>query len=180
MSRIGTNLKDIYLEILSHVKFELEFHKDKENPMFERIMKTRRFQQKLQNLKEFIFQYYDLLYKDKENPVTRAALKEQLNNLSRLINYYDDLSNFYDDLVLGKITKEKFKEIIDYSHIQLLFLILTSILDWEHYRNSFIFPEDKEKEKEFKQFLTKIASEEIKSLDDILDLEQKIFQDLKI
>ncbi|GAJ13791.1 unnamed protein product, partial [marine sediment metagenome] len=62
----------------------------------------------------------------------------------------------------------------------LLFLILTSILDWEHYRNSFIFPEDKEKEKEFKKFLTKVASEEIKSIDDILDLEQKIFQDLKV
>jgi len=180
MSRMSGNLKDIYLEILSHVRFELEFHRDKESPMVERIMKTRRFQQKLQNLKDFILEYYDLLYKEKENPVTKAALKEQLNNLSRLINYYDDLSNFYDDLVLGKINREKFSEIINYSHIQLLFLILTSIIDWEHYRNSFIFPEDKEKEKKFKQFLTKLASEEIKDLDDILDLEHRIFTDLEI
>ena len=180
MSRMSDNLKDIFLEILSHVRFELEFHRDKESPMFERIMKTRRFQQKLQNLKDFILEYYDLLYKDKDNPVTKAALKEQLNNLSRLINYYDDLSNFYDDLVLGKITREKFSEIINFSHIQLLFLILTSIIDWEHYRNSFIFPEDKEKEKNFKEFLTKLASEEIKDLDDIVDLEHRIFTDLEI
>jgi len=179
VSVFSGSIKDIFLEIISHVKFELEFYRERENPLFDRVMKTRRFQQKLQSLKDFILEYYDLLYKDKENPVTKAALTEQLKNISRVINYYDDLSNFYDDLVLGKINNEKFKEIIEFGHIQNLFLILTQIIDWEHYRNSFIFPEDKTKEKKLKEFLTKIASEEIKDIDDILDLEQQIFHELE-
>lgn len=180
MSVFRGNVKDIFLEILSHVRFELEYYKEKENPMFDRILKTRRFQQKLQSLKDFIIEYYDILYKDKENPVTKGALTDQLKNVARVTNYYDDLSNFYDDLVLGKINRKKFKEIIEYGHIQILFLVLTQILDWEHYRNSFIFPGDKTKEKKLKNFLKKIASEDIKGIEDILDLEHDIFQDMDL
>ena len=50
----------------------------------------------------------------------------------------------------------------------------TNILDYEHYKSSLIFPHDKEKEKLLKAFLNRIASSDIKEVEDLVDLEQAI------
>ncbi|MFX1329063.1 MAG: hypothetical protein ACFE91_13130 [Promethearchaeota archaeon] len=168
------DIRELFLDILDIVKFELRFYKVKSSPLFERIVKTRIFQQKLQKLKDFINQYFDIMYKDEESPINQAALQTQLSNIARLTNYYDDLSDFYTDHTKIMITREKLQSLIDYSHIEILFLIFTNILDWEHYKSSLIFPQDKNKEKLLKEFLAKIASTEIKDIDDIVDLEQTI------
>ncbi|TFG09142.1 MAG: hypothetical protein EU539_00465 [Promethearchaeota archaeon] len=168
------DVRELFFDILSIVKFELKFYQDKESPMFERIVKTRVFQQKVQNLKDFIMKYFDILYKDEESPINQAALKAQLDNIARITNYYNDLSNFYKDHTKDLITKQKLFGLIEYSHIEILFLIFSNILDWEHYRSSLLFPTDKEKEKLLKEFLNKLASAEIKDVDDIVDLEQTI------
>lgn len=176
MIGLATNIdiKDLFLDLLELTKFELKFYKDRENPMFERIVKTRVFQQKLQKLKDFISGYFEIMYKDEMSPINNAALKIQLDNIARITNYYNDLSNFYKDQTKLLIPKEKIMEILDYSHVEVLFLIFTNILDWEHYRSSLIFPQDKQKEKLLKEFLTKLASSDIKSVDDLVDLEQNI------
>ncbi|NVM35040.1 MAG: hypothetical protein HWN81_05560 [Candidatus Lokiarchaeota archaeon] len=142
--------------------------------MFERIVKTRVFQQKLQKLKDFINTYFDIMYKDEESPINQAALHTQLDNIARLTNYYDDLSDFYTDHTKIMITREKLQGLIDYSHVEILFLVFTNILDWEHYKASLLFPTDKAKEKLMKEFLAKLASSEIKNVEDIVDLEQTI------
>ncbi|MFX0071340.1 MAG: hypothetical protein ACFFAO_09645 [Candidatus Hermodarchaeota archaeon] len=152
----------------------MKFYKDRESPMFTRIVKTRVFQQKVEKLKEFIMNYFEIMYKDEESPINQAALKAQLDNIARLTNYYNDLSNFYKDHTKSLITKEKLFDLIDFSHIEILFLIFTNILDWEHYRSSLLFPTDKAKEKILKEFLSKLASSEIKDVEDIIDLEQSI------
>ncbi|GAG68841.1 unnamed protein product, partial [marine sediment metagenome] len=64
--------------------------------------------------------------------------------------------------------------LIEYSHVEYLFLVFTNILDWEHYKASLLFPTDKSKEKLLKEFLAKLASSDIKDVDDIVDLEQAI------
>jgi len=115
-----------------------------------------------------------VLYKDEESPINKAALRSQLDNIARLTNYYDDLSDFYKDHTKIMITKEKLLSLIEYSHIEILFLIFTNILDWEHYKSSLLFPTDKNKEKLLKEFLAKLASSDIKEVDDIIDLEQAI------
>ncbi|MFX0022300.1 MAG: hypothetical protein ACFE9S_08225 [Candidatus Hermodarchaeota archaeon] len=168
------DIKELFLDILDIVKFELRFYKMRESPLFERIVKTRIFQQKLQRLKDFINQYFAIMYKDEESPINQAALHTQLGNIARLTDYYDDLSDFYTDHTKEMITREKLQSLIDYSHIEILFLVFTNILDWEHYKSSLIFPQDKNKEKLLKAFLEKIASTEIKDIDDIVDLEQTI------
>ncbi|MFX0040125.1 MAG: hypothetical protein ACFFCY_13255 [Promethearchaeota archaeon] len=168
------DIKELFLDILDIVKFELRFYKIKSSPLFERIVKTRIFQQKLQKLKDFINQYFAIMYKDEESPINQAALHSQLGNIARLTDYYDDLSDFYTDHTKEMITREKLQGLIDYSHIEILFLVFTNILDWEHYKSSLIFPQDKNKEKLLKGFLEKIASTEIKDIDDIIDLEQTI------
>ncbi len=168
------NIRELFLDILSIVKFELKFYKDKESPMFERIVKTRVFQQKLQKLKDFIMSYFEIMYKDKDSPINKAALRAQLDNIARITNYYDDLSSFYKDHTELLITKEKFQGLIEYSHIEVLFLIFTNILDWEHYKSSLLFPTNKAKEKTLKEFLNRLASSDIKDVDDIIDLEQEI------
>ncbi|MFX0003652.1 MAG: hypothetical protein ACFE9C_03995 [Candidatus Hodarchaeota archaeon] len=168
------DIKELFLDILDIVKFELRFYKIKSSPLFERIVKTRIFQQKLQKLKDFINQYFAIMYKDEESPINQAALHTQLGNIARLTDYYDDLSDFYTDHTKEMITREKLQSLIDYSHIEILFLVFTNILDWEHYKSSLIFPQDKNKEKLLKGFLEKIASTEIKDIDDIIDLEQTI------
>jgi len=168
------DIKELFFDILSIVKFELKFYKNKESPMFERIVKTRVFQQKLQNLKDFIMKYFDIMYRDEESPINKAALRSQLDSIARLTNYYNDLSGFYSDQTKQLITPEKFKSLIEYSHIEILFLIFTNILDWEHYKSSLLFPTDKAKEKILKEFLSKIASADIKDVEDIVDLEQTI------
>jgi len=168
------DVRELFLDILEIVKFELRFYKMKENPLFERIVKTRVFQQKLQRLKDFINTYFEIMYRDDESPINQAALHTQLDNIARLTNYYNDLSNFYKDHTKALITKEKLQSLIEYSHIEILFLIFTNILDWEHYKSSLIFPHDKQKEKLLKEFLNKIASSEIKEIDDIIDLEVDI------
>ncbi|MFW9898794.1 MAG: hypothetical protein ACFFDO_05985 [Candidatus Thorarchaeota archaeon] len=168
------NIRELFLDILSIVKFELKFYKDKESPMFERIVKTRVFQQKLQKLKDFIMSYFEIMYKDKESPINKAALRAQLDNIARITNYYDDLSSFYKDHTELLITKEKIQGLIEYSHIEVLFLIFTNILDWEHYKSSLLFPTNKAKEKTLKEFLNRLASSDIKDVDDIIDLEQEI------
>ena len=142
--------------------------------MFTRIVKTRVFQQKVEKLKDFIMNYFEIMYKDEESPINQAALKAQLDNIARLTNYYNDLSNFYKDQTKSLLTKEKLFDLIDFSHIEILFLIFTNILDWEHYRSSLLFPTDKTKEKILKEFLNKLASSEIKDVEDIIDLEQSI------
>ncbi|MEE9378156.1 MAG: hypothetical protein V3V33_08980 [Candidatus Lokiarchaeia archaeon] len=142
--------------------------------MFERIVKTRVFQQKLQKLKDFINTYFDIMYKDEDSPINQAALHTQLDNIARLTNYYDDLSDFYTDHTKIMITKEKLQGLIDYSHVEILFLVFTNILDWEHYKASLLFPTDKAKEKLLKEFLAKLASADIKDVEDIIDLEQTI------
>lgn len=168
------DIKELFLDILDIVKFELKFYRFRESPLFERIVKTRIFQQKLQRLKDFINQYFDIMYRDEESPINQAALRTQLDNIARLTNYYDDLSDFYTDHTKIMITKEKLQDLIDYSHIEVLFLIFTNILDWEHYKSSLIFPTDKSKEKLLKEFLGKLASSAIKDINDIIDLEQTI------
>ena len=168
------DIKELFFDILSIVKFELKFYKDKESPMFERIVKTRVFQTKVQRLKDFIMNYFEILYKDEESPINQAALQTQLDNIARLTNYYNDLSNFYKDHTKDLITKDKLLNLIDYSHIEIMFLIFSNILDWEHYRSSLLFPTDKDKEKLLKEFLGKLASSDIKEVEDIIDLEQTI------
>jgi hypothetical protein len=167
-------IRELFLDILAIVKFELKFYKDKESPMFERIVKTRVFQQKLQKLKDFINQYFEIMYKDEESPINQAALRTQLDNIARITNYYNDLSGFYKDQTQTLITKDKLHSLIDYSHIEILFLVFTNILDWEHYKSSLIFPHDKNKEKLLKEFLSKLASSDIKEVGDLIDLEQTI------
>ncbi|MFX1380328.1 MAG: hypothetical protein ACFFA4_14670 [Promethearchaeota archaeon] len=168
------DIKELFLDILDIVKFELRFYKVRESPLFERIVKTRIFQQKLQRLKDFINQYFAIMYKDEESPINQAALRTQLGNIARLTDYYDDLSDFYTDHTKEMITRDKLQSLIEYSHIEILFLVFTNILDWEHYKSSLIFPQDKNKEKLLKGFLEKIASTEIKDISDIIDLEQTI------
>jgi len=170
----NVDIRELFFDILDIVKFELKFYTDKSSPMFERIVKTRVFQTKLQKLKDFIMTYFDILYKDEESPINQAALRSQLDNIARITNYYDDLSNFYTDHTKLLITKDKLQSLLDYSHIEVLFLIFTNILDWEHYKSSLLFPTDKTKEKLLKEFLNKLASSEIKDVDDIIDLEQTI------
>ncbi|MFW9782295.1 MAG: hypothetical protein ACFFFB_08440 [Candidatus Heimdallarchaeota archaeon] len=168
------DIRELFFDILDIVKFELRFYQDKSSPMFERIVKTRVFQTKLQKLKDFIMKYFDILYKDEESPINQAALRLQLDNIARLTNYYDDLSDFYTDHTKLMITKEKLQSLVDYSHIEVLFLIFTNILDWEHYKSSLLFPTNKSKEKLLKEFLEKLASSDIKDVEDIVDLEQSI------
>jgi GTP1/Obg family GTP-binding protein len=168
------DIRELFFDILDIVKFELKFYRYKESPMFERIVKTRVFQQKLQKLKDFINTYFDIMYRDEESPINQAALHTQLDNIARLTNYYDDLSEFYTDHTKVMITKDKLQSLIEYSHVEILFLIFTNILDWEHYKSSLLFPTDKAKEKILKEFLNKLASSEIKDVEDIIDLEQAI------
>ena len=168
------DIRELFFDILDIVKFELKFYRYKESPMFERIVKTRVFQQKLQKLKDFINTYFDIMYKDEDSPINQAALHTQLSNIARLTNYYDDLSDFYTDHTKIMITKEKLQGLIDYSHVEILFLVFTNILDWEHYKASLLFPTDKAKEKLLKEFLAKLASADIKDVEDIIDLEQAI------
>ncbi len=168
------NIRELFFDILDLVKFELKFYSDRESPMFERIVKTRVFQTKVQRLKDFIMNYFEILYKDEDSPINQAALQTQLDNIARLTNYYNDLSNFYKDHTKDLITKDKLLNLVDYSHIEILFLIFSNILDWEHYRSSLLFPTDKVKEKILKEFLNKLASIDIKDIDDIIDLEQSI------
>jgi GTP1/Obg family GTP-binding protein len=118
--------------------------------------------------------YFEILYKDEESPINQAALRSQLDNIARLTNYYDDLSDFYTDHTKIMITQEKLRTLVDYSHVEILFLVFTNILDWEHYKSSLLFPTDKTKEKLLKEFLARLASSEIKDVDDIVDLEQVI------
>jgi hypothetical protein len=167
------DIKELFLDILAIVKFELRFYKDKESPMFTRIVKTRVFQQKLQKLKDFINTYFKIMYND-DSPISQAALQTQLDNVARITNYYNDLSGFYKDQTKTLITKDKLLSLIDYSHIEKLFLVFTNILDYEHYKSSLIFPHDKEKEKLLKAFLNRIASSDIKEVEDLIDLEQAI------
>ncbi|MHA1915040.1 MAG: hypothetical protein ACW986_10610 [Promethearchaeota archaeon] len=168
------DIRELFFDILDIVKFELKFYQDRESPMFERIVKTRVFQTKLQKLKDFIMTYFEILYKDEESPINQAALRSQLDNIARLTNYYDDLSDFYTDHTKIMITQEKLRTLVDYSHVEILFLVFTNILDWEHYKSSLLFPTDKTKEKLLKEFLARLASSEIKDVDDIVDLEQVI------
>ena len=170
----GIDIRELFFDILDIVKFELKFYRYKESPMFERIVKTRVFQQKLQKLKDFINTYFDIMYRDEESPINQAALRTQLDNIARLTNYYDDLSDFYTDHTKVMITRDKLQGLVDYSHVEVLFLIFTNILDWEHYKSSLLFPTDKAKEKILKEFLNKLASSEIKDVEDIIDLEQAI------
>ena len=168
------DIRELFLDVLSIVKFELKFYKDKESPMFERIVKTRVFQQKLQRLKDFIMSYFEIMYKDQDSPINKAALRVQLDNIARITNYYNDLSSFYTDHTKKLITKEKILNLIEYSHIEILFLIFTNILDWEHYKSSLLFPTDKSKEKLLKEFLERLASSDIKDVEDIIELELEI------
>ena len=168
------DIKELFLDILSIVKFELKFYKDKESPMFERIAKTRLFQNKLQKLKDFIMSYFEIMYKDQNSPINKVALQTQLDNIARITNYYNDLSNFYKDHTSQLMTKDKILGLIEYSHIEVLFIIFTNILDWEHYKSSLLFPTDKAKEKILKEFLERIASSDIKNVEDLIDLEQEI------
>lgn len=174
MENSNIDIRELFLDILAILKFELKFYQYKESPMFERIVKTRVFQQKLQRLKDFINAYFEIMYKDEESPINQAALRTQLDNIARITNYYNDLSDFYKDHTKTLITKEKLQSLIDYSHIEILFIIFTNILDWEHYKSSLIFPHDKVKERILKEFLNKLASSEIKETQDLIDLEQSI------
>ena len=168
------NLKELFYDIFEIVKFELEFYKNKESPMFEKIISSRNFQSKLKNLQEFIFKYFEKMYSNKNNPITKLALRSQLNNIAQVLNYYDDLSEFYKDQMDQIINKEKLMEIIEYSHIETLFLIFTNILDWEHQRKSIFFDQDESKGKLLKQFLSALSDSKIKSMADIIKLEEKI------
>ena len=173
MERDNVDIKELFLDILAIVKFELRFYKDKESPMFTRIVKTRVFQQKLQKLKDFVNAYFEIMYSD-DSPISQAALQSQLDNVARITNYYNDLSGFYKDQTQTLITKDKLFSLIEYSHIEKIFLVFTNILDYEHYRSSLIFPRDKQKEKLLKEFLNRIASSDIKEVNDLIDLEQAI------
>ena len=53
------DIKELFLDILAILKFELKFYLYRQSPMFERIVKTRVFQQKLQKLKDFINKYFE-------------------------------------------------------------------------------------------------------------------------
>ncbi|HEY0088144.1 MAG TPA: hypothetical protein VGB37_04830, partial [Candidatus Lokiarchaeia archaeon] len=161
---MDVDIRQLFFDILDVIKFELKFYKDKDSPMFERIVKTRVFQQKLQKLKDFVMNYFEIMYKDEDSPINKAALRTQLDNVARITNYYNDLSSFYKDHSQNLIPKEKLRSLIDYSHIEVLFLIFTNILDWEHYRSSLLFPTNKAKEKMLKEFLSKLASSEIKDV----------------
>ena len=174
MEKDDIDVKELFLDILTIVRFEINFYSYKESPMFERIVKTRVFQQKLQKLKDFINTYFEIMYKGDESPINQIALRTQLDNVARITNYYNDLSSFYKDQTQNLITKEKLQSLIDYSHIESLFLVFTNILDWEHYKSSLIFPHDKRKEKLLKEFLNKLASSDIKQVEDLIDLEQTI------
>ena len=168
------DVRELFFDILDIVKFELKFYLQKESPMFERIVKTRVFQMKLQKLKDFINKYFEIMYRNEDSPINQAALRSQLENIARLTNYYNTLSEFYKDHTQQLITQEKIKELIEFSHVEILFLIFTNILDWEHYKASLLFPHDKNKEKILKEFLKKLASSEIKTENDIIELEQNI------
>lgn len=168
------DIRELFYDIFDIVKFELQFYKDKESPIFEKIIKSRVFQSKLKKLQNFIFNYFKLMFKSPNNPINKAALRNQLNNIAKLANYYDDLSNFYSEGSDQELTKEKLMNIIDYNHIEVLFLIFTSILDWEHQKRSMFFPDDESKGEILKEFLNKLASSDIKNLDNILELEDKI------
>lgn len=167
------DIKELFYDIFDIVKFELQFYKDKKSPMFERILKSRSFQSKLRKLQDFIFRYFNIMYKSPKNPINKTALRTQLNNIARITNYYDDLSSFYEDRSTETIT-EKLKDIIDYSHIETLFLIFTNILDWEHQKRSIFFPNDETKGKLLKEFLDKLASSDIENMDNVIELEEKI------
>ncbi len=167
------NIRELFLDILAIVKFELRFYKDRASPMFTRIVKTRVFQQKLQKLKDFVNAYFEIMYTD-DSPISQAALQTQLDNVARITNYYNDLSGFYKDHTQTLITRDKLHSLIEYSHIEKLFLVFTNILDYEHYKSSLIFPQDKQKEKLLKEFLNRIASSDIKDVEDLVDLEQAI------
>ena len=167
------DIKELFYDIFDIVKFELQFYKDKKSPMFERILKSRSFQSKLRKLQDFIFRYFNIMYKSPKNPINKAALRTQLNNIARITNYYDDLSSFYEDRSTETITN-KLKDIIDFSHIETLFLIFTNILDWEHQKRSVFFPNDKTKGNLLKEFLSKLASSDIKNMDNVIELEEKI------
>ena len=167
------DIKELFYDIFDIVKFELQFYKDKKSPMFERILKSRSFQSKLRKLQDFIFRYFNIMYKSPKNPINKAALRTQLNNIARITNYYDDLSSFYEDRSTEMITN-KLKDIIDFSHIETLFLIFTNILDWEHQKRSVFFPNDKTKGNLLKEFLSKLASSDIKNMDNVIELEEKI------
>ena len=167
------NIKELFYDIFEIVKFELEFYKNKESPMFEKIISSRNFQSKLKNLQEFIFKYFEKMY-TKNNPITKLALRSQLNNIAQVLNYYDDLSEFYKDQMDQIINKEKLMEIIEYSHIETLFLIFTNILDWEHQSKSIFFDQDESKGKLLKQFLSALSDSKIKNMADIIKLEEKI------
>ncbi|MHA1106657.1 MAG: hypothetical protein ACTSPN_13215 [Promethearchaeota archaeon] len=108
-------IKELFLDILAIMKFELKFYTSKESPMFERIVKTRVFQQKLQKLKDFINTYFEIMYRDEDSPINQAALRAQLDNIARITNYYDDLSGFYKDHTKTLISKEKLHGIVDFS-----------------------------------------------------------------
>ena len=168
------DIRELFYDIFDIVKFELQFYKNKESPIFEKIIKSRVFQSKLKKLQNFIFNYFKLMFKSPNNPINKAALRNQLNNIAKLANYYDDLSNFYSEGSDQELTKEKLMNIIDYNHIEVLFLIFTSILDWEHQKRSMFFPDDESKGEILKEFLNKLASSDIKNLDNILELEDKI------
>lgn len=168
------DVRELFFDILDIVKFELKFYLQKESPMFERIVKTRVFQMKLQKLKDFINKYFEIMYRNENSPINQAALRSQLSNIARLTNYYNSLSDFYKDHTQHLITQEKIQELIEYSHVEILFLIFTEILNWEHFRSSLLFPTDKNKEKLLKEFLGKLASSDIKDINDINDLEQSI------
>ena len=66
---VDINLKDLFYDIFEIVKFELEFYKNKESPMFVKIMRSRNFQSKLENLQKFIFKYFEKMYSNKNNPI---------------------------------------------------------------------------------------------------------------
>ncbi|MFX0188893.1 MAG: hypothetical protein ACFE8A_14300 [Candidatus Hodarchaeota archaeon] len=168
------DIKELFYDIFDIVKFELQFYKDKESPMFEKIMKTRAFQSKLKKLQSFIFNYFERMYQTKSNPITKAALRTQLNNIARITNYYDDLSNIYTEQTDKIISQEKLMNLIEYSHIEVLFVIFTNILDWEHQKRSIFFPNDESKKEILKEFLDKLASSDIKNIEDIIEVEDKL------
>ena len=114
------------------------------------------------------------MYRDKTNPVTKIALRTQLNYIAKITNYYDDLSNFYLSQTGEIFDEEQLKDIVEYSHIETLFIIFTAILDWEHQRKSIFFPTDESKGEILKKFLSSLADSNIKNLDDVLKLEEKI------
>ena len=167
------DIKELFYDIFDIVKFELQFYKDKESPMFEKIIKTRTFQGKLKKLQNFIFNYFELMYKSPANPIKKEALRTQLNNIARITNYYDNLSSYYNDRSSEIITKEELIEIIDFSHIETLFLIFTNILDWEHQKRSVFFSNDETKGQILKEFLETLAKSDIKSMENVVDLEEK-------